>query len=125
MRQMRFAGNGSDSWHVRVDLLAPDDDGTRVGRVAEALRSSLYGEDGHPGHGAGVDQGTGVEGQPVIGLTFWVRADDLGAAALTALETARRAGANADVGPAYYDVSLVPQAAVARLGKDHTIPMVD
>jgi hypothetical protein len=67
-----------------------------------------------------MDQGTGVEGQPVIGLVFWVRADDVGAAAVTALQTARLAGSVADVGPEYYDVSLVPRSAILVPEEEHT-----
>lgn len=121
---MRFAGSGDDLWHVRVDLIAPDDDGSRVTPVAEELRRLLHGDDTGPGNG-GADQGIGVEGQPVVGLTFWVRADDLGAAAVTALETARRAGSAAEVGPGYYDVSLVPRSAILMPEDDHTIDMAD
>ena len=61
----------------------------------------------------------------MLGLTFWVRADDVGAAARTALDTARRAGATADVGPGYYDVALVPFEAVVAPWADHSIRMVD
>jgi hypothetical protein len=72
-----------------------------------------------------VDQGTGVEGQPVIGLVFWVRADDVGAAAVTALQTARLAGSVADVGPEYYDVSLVPRSAILVPEEEHNIENPD
>jgi hypothetical protein len=108
-----------------VDLIAPDNDGSRVSRVAEALRASLDGEDDGPGLGSGVDQGIGVEGQPVLGLTFWVRADDVGSAARSALGVARRAGAVGGVGPDYYDVALVPKSAVVGPREQHTIRMVD
>jgi hypothetical protein len=122
---MRLAGEGPELWHVRVDLIAPDDDGSRVGPVVEALRADLHGEDEGPELGAGVDQGIGVEGQPVLGLTFWVRAVDVGTAAATALKTARRAGSVAGVGPAYYDLSLVPRNAVVVSWEDHEVHMVD
>ena len=56
---------------------------------------------------------------------FWVKADDVGAAAMTALQTARRAGAAADVGPGYYDVCLVPRSAILMPEDEHTIDMVD
>ena len=49
-----------------VDLIAPDEAGSRVGPVADALRATLQGRHSGPGHGAGVDQGIGVEGQPEI-----------------------------------------------------------
>ncbi|MGH9014007.1 MAG: hypothetical protein ACRDZ1_08755 [Acidimicrobiia bacterium] len=61
----------------------------------------------------------------MLGLTFWVRADDVGAAARTALELARRAGAVADVGPDYYDITLVPRDAVVVPWEDHEIRMPD
>ena len=66
---MRVAGHGSDPWHVRVDLIAPDCDGSRVGSVAGALLSILHGDHEGPGLGMGVDEGLGVEGQPVLGPT--------------------------------------------------------
>ena len=122
---MLLAGEGSDLWHVRVDLIAPDHDGSRVESLARVLRSTLRGEDEGPGHGAGVDQGIGVEGQPVVGLTFWVRADDIGVAARTALEAARRAGSAVGVGPDYYDVALVPRSSVVVPWDEHSIRMVD
>jgi hypothetical protein len=54
-----------------------------------------------------------------------VRADDLGAAAVTALQSARLAGSAADVGPEYYDVSLVPRSAILVPEDEHTIDMGD
>lgn len=122
---MLYAGEGSELWHARVDLIAPDGDGSRVGSVAEALRSNLPGTDEGRGRGAGVDQGIGVEGQPVVGLTFWVRAEDIGDAARTALEVARRSSAAAGVGPDYYDVALVPRSAVVVPWEEHSIRIVD
>jgi len=122
---MLYAGDGPEAWHVRVDLIAPDDDGSRVSPTAEALGALLQGSrDGH-GHGFGVDQGIGVEGQPVLGLTFWVRAMDLGAAALTALDTARRAGAVIEAGPDYYDVVLVPRSVIVGPEDEHEMRMAD
>jgi hypothetical protein len=44
---VRFAGDGDDLWHVRVDLIAPDDDGRRVTPVADELRR-LLNEDDRP-----------------------------------------------------------------------------
>ena len=120
---MLFAGDGSEAWHVRVDLIAPDGDGSRVARVAEAFRHVLGGR--REDRGAGVDQGIGVEGQPVIGLTFWVHADDIGTAATTALTTARGASASVDVGPEYYAVTLVPRKAIVVPEGEHEIWMPD
>ena len=122
---MLFVGKGRELWHCRVDLIAPDDDGRRVSRAAQGLRPLLRGENTGPGHGYGVDQGKGDEGQPVLGLTFWVKADEVGPAASTALATARQAGASADAGPEYYNVTLVPRSAILMRADDHAIDMAD
>jgi hypothetical protein len=101
---------------VRVDLFARDDDGDRVIRATQSLRG-LLDDDGDPTHAdSGGDQGIGVAERPVVGLLFWVRADDVGAAARTALATARQAGADHGVGPELYDVTVIPRAAVALPG---------
>lgn len=113
---VRWGGNGSELWRVRVDLFAPDDDGTRVTAVHEAIRRQLTESDDaarRPGE-SGADQGTGIANLPVIGLTFWVRADDVGDAARIALGAAQRAGADSGIGTEPYDVVVIPNAAVAR-----------
>lgn len=46
----------------------------------------------------------------MIGLVFWVRADEVGEAATVAVETARRAGAESGVGPELFDVIVSPSA---------------
>jgi hypothetical protein len=51
----------------------------------------------------------------VIGLVFWVRADDVGRAASLAVETARRAGSESGVGTELYDVVVIPSASVASV----------
>lgn len=61
----------------------------------------------------------------MVGLTFWVQADDLAAAATTALATARTAGEAAEIGPGYYDVTLVPRDAIVVPWEDHTVRMPD
>jgi hypothetical protein len=110
-------GCGALLWRVRVDLYASDGDPGRVGAVGSALRAMLDEREGDPPHGdAGADQGTGVAGRPVVGVLFWVRADDVGAAALIAVDTAQRAGVSHGVGPALYDVTVIPENAVARPG---------
>jgi hypothetical protein len=48
----------------------------------------------------------------VVGLLFWVQADDVGEAARIAVDTARRAGAGCGVGPELYDVTIIPLNAV-------------
>jgi hypothetical protein len=113
---VRWVGDGSEFWRVRVDLFAPDDDGARVPAAHEALQRQLTASDEaarRPGE-SGADQGTGIEGRPVVGLSFWVRADDVGEAARTAVDTAQRAGTESGVGTELYDVVVIPNAAVAR-----------
>jgi hypothetical protein len=112
---MRWVGKGSELWRVRVDLFAEDDDGRRVSAAAEGLRSLLTEGERDPDHvGLGADQGLGVANRPVVGLLFWVRADDVGAAAVTAVETAQHAGVGYGVGPELYDVTVIPSRAVVR-----------
>jgi hypothetical protein len=111
---MRWAGEGSELWRVRVDLFAVDDDGRRVAEITDALRGLLLSKDDDASSDfIGADQGEGVSDRHVVGVTFWVRADDVGGAAKAAVETARRAGANCGVGPELYDVVVIPRAAVA------------
>jgi hypothetical protein len=112
---MRWVGEGSDLWRVRVDLFAEDDNGVRVTTAHHALQRQLTSDDeaGMPGEVA-ADQGIGIEGRPVVGLLFWVRADDVGLAARTAVETACRAGTDSGLGSELYDVVVIPSAAVAN-----------
>ena len=111
-------------WRTRVDVFAPDGSGHRVRAVAEALRRNLDGEEDGPD--AGVDQGTGVEGRPVIGMVFWVRGDDVGSAA-----TQARATADTAIQDAYgetwplYDVTVIPEDAVAWPGDPEYPPLPD
>lgn len=111
---VRWAGEGSDLWRVRVDLFAEHRDPKRqVDEIYGSLEALLTGNDGDRTKGdSGVDQGTGVTDRPVVGLTFWVRADNVGPAATTAVEVARRAGAKAGAGPEIYDVTVIPRNAV-------------
>lgn len=117
---MRWIGDGLNLWRVRVDLFAADDRGNRVSACATELDRLLIGDDGSGG-GTGADQGLGVAGKPVVGLLFWVRADDVGSAAVLAVETARLAGRPHGVGPRLYDVTVIPEDAVALPG-DATYP---
>jgi hypothetical protein len=124
---MRWVGDGSELWRVRVDLFAPDRDAGRVAEAHLALQRQLTASDDtatRPGE-VGADQGTGIAGRPVIGLSFWVRADDVGQAARIAVETARRAGADSGVGTDLYDVVVIPDAAVARPDDPAYPPMPD
>jgi hypothetical protein len=99
---------------VRVDLFAEHDDGAHVRTAHRALKRHLTFDDGEAEVGAsGADQGIGIEGRPVVGLLFWVRADDVGLAAKTAVETACRAGTESGLGSELYDVVVIPSAAVA------------
>jgi hypothetical protein len=124
---MRWVGDGSELWRVRVDLLVPDREAVRVTEAHHALQRELTASDDaatRPGEAA-ADQGTGIAGRPVIGLSFWVRADDVGQAASIAVETACRAGANSGVGTDLYDVVVIPNAAVARPDDPAYPPMPD
>jgi hypothetical protein len=100
---------------VRVDLFAEDDNGARVTAPHHALQRQLTSDDevGVPAEVA-ADQGIGIEGRPVVGLLFWVRADDVGLAARTAVETASLAGTDSGLGSELYDVVVIPSAAVAN-----------
>jgi hypothetical protein len=84
-------------------------------------------DDGEPGVAGRVcaDQGRGIEGRPVVGLTFWVRADDVGQAARTAVEAAVRAGVDSGVGSELYDVVVIPSTAVAWPDDPAYPPMPD
>jgi hypothetical protein len=98
---------------VRVDLFAVDDQSSRVAAAHRNLEALLKEEGGVAIGGVGVDQGLGAMERPVVGLLFWVRADDVGGAAMTAVDTAIRAGLPAGVGPDLYDVTVVPLDAVS------------
>jgi hypothetical protein len=96
-----------------VDLFSKDNHKDRVSAAAEALASLLTGGDGDIGPGdLGADQGLGVTNRSVLGFLFWVRADDVGAAAAIAVDTAQRAGASCGAGPELYDVTVIPRDAV-------------
>ena len=112
---MWWAGSGSELWRVRVDLFAVDGDGERVAAAHEVLLRLLQSDGAARRRSeAAADQGLGVEGRPVIGLLFWVRADDVGVAARTAVETALRAGAESGAGRELYDVVVLPSTSVAQ-----------
>jgi hypothetical protein len=123
---VRWAGEGRRLWSVRVDLIAPDGDGSRVAIAHESLLGLLVHDDGVGGHpGSGIDQGIGHEGRPVIGFTFYVRADDVGSAATTGLAVAEAAGPAAGVGPEFYDVVVVPHSAIVVPLDEFEIPRPD
>ena len=110
---MRWAGTGAELWRVRVDLFAePRDARRQINAAVEALKSLLPFSDDEKAHGVGADQGTGATRRNVVGLLFWVRANDVGGAAATALDVARRAGAGEGIGPELYDVVVIPRASV-------------
>jgi hypothetical protein len=119
---VQWVGDGSELWRVRVDLIAPDHDSGRVLATHEALGRQLTKRDGvarKPGDWA-ADQGLGREGDPaVVGLIFWVAADEIGQAATLATETARRAGTESGVGTELYDLAIFPHAAIADRYGDH------
>jgi hypothetical protein len=115
---VRVVGQGAALWRGRVELFAEDDSAHRVGAGAISLEQLLPHDDGGalPGIGAdhGVDQGIGDAAWPVVAFLFWVYADDLGRAALTAVDFARLAGRDVGVGPRLYKVTVLPADAVAR-----------
>jgi hypothetical protein len=116
---VHWVGDGSELWRVRVDLFAADPDSDRVPTTHEALQRELTETDGEarPWGDSAADQGRGIEGRPVVGLVFWVRADEVGEAATLAVETARRAGAASGVGPELFDVIVSPSSAVRHPGE--------
>lgn len=113
---MRWTGNGSELWRVRVDLFAERREiKKQANAIYEKLRNQLTESDGDrtTDRGAiGVDQGTGASDRNVIGMLFWVRANDVGEAATRAVDLARRIGAGDGVGPDLYDVVVIPRDAV-------------
>lgn len=104
-----------------MDLFAEDGEPSRVTAPAEALGVLLTAGDGGDDDGYATDQGTGVAGRPVVGLLFWVAADEVGVAATLAVDTATRAGAGCGAGPELYDVVVVPRSAVV-LPRDASYP---
>ena len=122
---MRWAGNGAALFSVRVDLIAPDDTTPWITAVAEALKARLPFSNGTDRALVGVDQGRGHEGFPVVGMTFLVRADNFGAAADLAVDTARAAAADAGVMGRVYDVVLVPEDTLVLPDGERAIPMPD
>ena len=116
---MHWVGRGSELWRVRVDQFAADGASDRVSATHQALQRELTETDGavRPWGDSAADHGRGIEGQPVIGLVFWVRADEVGQAASLAVETARRAGAETGVGPELFDVSVFPSTSVRWPGE--------
>jgi hypothetical protein len=122
---MRFVGVGSKLWRVRVDLFTADDPGDQVDTCAQSLTSLLDVSDGAVPGDCCIDQGLGIAASPVIGFLFWVGADDVGHAAMTAVATARRAGADAGAGTDLYDVTVIPSTAVAQPNDPTYPPMPD
>ena len=122
---MRWIGEGAQLFSVRVDLVAPDDSSRWVTLVADALRARLPFSNGTDCGLAGVDQGRDIEGSPVVGLTFLLRADDIAAAANLAVETARAAGVDAGVAGRVFDVVLVPEDSLVLPEEERFIPMPD
>jgi hypothetical protein len=56
---------------------------------------------------------------------FWVRADDVGAAAAQAVQVARIAGqCGLDVGPELYDVTVIPGDAVVTGSDPAAYPLM-
>jgi hypothetical protein len=69
------------------------------------------------GGGIGADQGRGIEGRPVVGLTFWVGADDVGEAARTQSSPLVAPESKADSAPSstmLIELSVLPLALPGR-----------
>ncbi len=117
---MQCAGQGSELWRVRVDLFdreAAEDRRALTLSLLSSLEALLVEGVGPPApRDVAIDQGLGVTNQPVTGLLFWVVADDVGRAAVVAVETARRAAMRHRVGPGLYDVTIIPRDAVVAPG---------
>jgi hypothetical protein len=113
---MRWAGHGAELWRVRLDLYAEPVERRQsdaVVTVAKRLKDLMTSKDDVPsGSDIAVDLGTPAAPRPTIGMRFWVKADDVGGAAITALDIARQAGRDAGVGPELYEIAVTPRAAV-------------
>ena len=113
----RCVGDGARAWRARVELFALDDSAARVTASMRSLGRLLPADDGqrlsalHSLEHA-VDLGIGDAARPVVGFVFWVRSNDLGLAAHTAVEFARTVGDGLGVGPRLYTVSVIPAEAV-------------
>lgn len=114
---------------MRVDLIVPDGSPapslSRTKAASIAVLELPESDDSGGLAQIGIDQGIGHEGQPVMGFTFCVRADDVGDAATLGVETAQRAGSAVGVGPAFYDVVVVPHSALVVTLDQLDIPMPD
>jgi hypothetical protein len=116
LRTVRWVGAGEELWRVRVDLLVDEADADSFGAMAERLGSRLTGDNEPEGPGElGIDHGLGVAARPVLGLLFWVRADEVGGAASSAVDAARSAAAECGMAFELYDITLVPEQAVVLL----------
>ena len=120
---MRSVGVGAESWRVRVDVMVSRDAPSWVSLATAALSKLVTGA--NDGTDVGADQGLGVGSQPVLGLLFWVRADDVGQAAVTAVDTALNVAKTLDRTAELYDVTIVPQRAVVLPGNPRYPAMPD
>ena len=121
----RWVGDGSALWRVRVDLFAEDDEAL-PGVVAciEVSARPATGTDGvEDQHSVAADEGLGVTHRPVVGLLFWVRADEVGKS--DGVTAARRVAEGHGVGPELYDVTVIPRDAVAMPGDSQYPQMPD
>lgn len=115
---MCWIGNGQQLWYARVELFVDGDSSRFVGSAWNALYKMLgcpRGDTGRPG----ADQGTGMADRPVVGLVFWVRADDVAGAAQLAFDTATEALEGAPQG--LYGVTIIP-AGSAPAVRDSSFP---
>jgi len=106
--------NDDSLWRLRVDLFAPEEQDVQ-GRLAQALISRLAGFD-NPRLlvAVGVDSGTGMpEGRPLLGATFWIKADTIGSAVQLGVGLVKESFHDVSQDDfRIYDVVVVPNAAV-------------
>ncbi len=116
---MQAFGSGVEYWRVRVAVLA---NGSTLGdmeALIEHLRRDLEALPGsRDGWGVGGEFSIGETGEPVIGASFWVAANDVGAAAATAVETMVTECERETGRPHHlYEVLVVPRAQTRDPGE--------
>jgi hypothetical protein len=115
---MRSFGDGATLWRARVLLKAGHAQPSHMETALERLRDMLSERSGEAEPwDVGGEFGTGETGDATIGASFWVRADDVGAAARIAVAT-MTSTTEAVTGERHslYEVNLVPRDAVVMPG---------
>lgn len=108
---MRSIGDGPSLWRVRVAVTGKRVEPDLAESVMRYLESTLTGE--QEPFDIGADFADGETGSPIVGASFWVRAADVGAAALLAVVSMMTSyQAVTSERPSLYEVELVPREAV-------------